>query len=58
MDKCMVDSALCGVLQKNASCAYLQTDMQRAPQAADPSRLLIRLELWAGESQGRRRMAR
>lgn len=32
--------------------------MQRAPQAADPSRLLIRLALWAGESQGRRRIAR
>lgn len=45
-------------LQSSSEGAYLQTDMQRAPQAADPSRLLIRLALWAGESQGRRRITR
>jgi len=39
-------------------CAYLQTVMQRVPQAAAPSRLLIRLTLWAGESEGSRHIAR
>ncbi|TNN42239.1 hypothetical protein EYF80_047579 [Liparis tanakae] len=34
------------------------TVMQRVPQAAAPSRLLIRLTLWAGEREGRRHMAR
>lgn len=32
--------------------------MQRVPQAAEASRLVIRLTLWAGDSHGRRHMAR
>lgn len=38
--------------------AHLQTDMQRAPQAAEASRLVIMLTLWAGERDGRRHIAR
>lgn len=43
--------------KSDISCAYLQTEMHRAPQAAAPSRLHIRLTLWAGEREGRRHIA-
>lgn len=38
--------------------SYLHTVMQRAPQAAAPSKQPIRLTLWAGEREGSANMAR